>query len=161
LEKKRISYASFSQTLGINSVTFYNRYKSYGFTVSDLTNFLRVAKQMPPKMIRCLKCNKEFMPKAKSVKRAFCDECRMELKKKSEEADLLKFKYPPWVVSVRDWNIRSLVEQEYHIDEDTARQMSLAESVEEARAIRAERWDCTIQGMSSVVYDTLVEVKIG
>jgi hypothetical protein len=159
LEGKRISYAGFSKVLGINSIAFYNHFKSYGFSLSDLENFLQVAKKLPPKLIKCLKCGKEFTPKAKSVKRAFCDSCREELRKKRRETDVLRYNYPQWVTAVGNYAIRCLVEQEFHIDEKTAFKMSQAASVEEAKEIRAARWYHPLQNYSSVVYDTMTAVK--
>lgn len=161
LESKRISCASFSQTLGIHSITFYNRYKTYGFTINDLEQFLTIAKAQPPNMIRCLKCNKPFLPKAKSVKRAFCEECKAGMRKKSEESEVLRIRYPAWVTGVSDWAIRNLVEQEFHIDEATAQEMSNAQTVEEARAIRSKRWKSSTQGVSSVVYNSLHNINMG
>jgi hypothetical protein len=159
LEGKRISYAGFSKTLGINSIAFYNHFKSYGFTLENLEHFLQVAKKLPPKLIKCLKCNKEFMPKAKSVKRAFCDCCREELRKKSRETDVLRYTYPKWVTEIENYEIRCLVEQEFHIDENTAFKMSKAVSAEEARDIRSARWYHPLQHYSSVVYDTMTAAK--
>ncbi len=161
LESKRISYAQFSQKLGISAITFYNRYKSYGFTVKDMTQFLKIAKAQPTNMIRCLKCGSEFMPRAKSVKRAFCDSCKSEMRKKSEQSEVLRFKYPAWVTGMTNWAIRNLVEQEFHIDEETAHAMSNAVTVEEAKAIRSNRWKGSSQCSSSVVYDTMNEIRFG
>jgi hypothetical protein len=159
LEGKRISYAGFSKALNINSIAFYNHFKSYGFTINDLEYFLQVAKRLPPKLIRCLKCNSEFMPKAKSVKRAFCDSCREDMRAKNRETDILRYTYPQWVTAISDQRIKSLVEQEFHIDENTAYGMSKATTPEEAKAIRAARWYHPLQSYSSVVYDTMTAAK--
>ncbi len=140
LSEKRISYAQFATKRGIQTVAFYNRYKIYGFQLEDMVEFVEFAKTMPPNMIKCLKCSKEFMPKAKSVKRAFCNECREALKKKDTNSDNLKFQYPEWVTGIIDEDIRRLVEQEFHIDEDTAAQMSKATCQNEAKTIRSTRW---------------------
>jgi hypothetical protein len=159
LESKRVSYASFSAALGITAITFYNRYKSCGFSLKDLQYFLKIAKDLPPNQIKCLKCGKSFLPKAKSVKRAFCEECKEELQKKSDKNDIIRFKYPAWVTGINSWAIRNLVEQEFHIDEETAMAMSEAETPEDAKAIRANRWKSSLQFTSSVVYDTLTEIR--
>ncbi|MDR2105445.1 MAG: hypothetical protein LBP51_06800 [Deferribacteraceae bacterium] len=155
LETKRISYAGFSKAMGINSIAFYNHFKSYGFTLEDLEQFLQTAKKLPPKLIKCIKCNKEFTPKAKSVKRAFCSDCREEMRKKSRESDILRYNYPKWVTDIEDHAIRSLVEQEFHIDELTAYQMSQAATAEDAKAIRSTRWYRPMQHYSSVIYNTI------
>ena len=159
LESKRISYASFSGALGITAITFYNRYKSCGFSVKDLGCFLKIAQKLPPNMIVCIKCGQSFLPKAKSVKRAFCEDCKEEMTRKSEENEIVRFKYPAWVTGVNDWALRNLVEQEFHIDEETAMAMSEAASVEEAKTIRANRWSSSLQFTSSVVYDTMTEIR--
>lgn len=140
LSEKRISYAQFAIKMGMQTVAFYNRYKIYGFQLEDMVKFVAFAKELPPNMIKCIRCAKEFMPKAKSVKRAFCDECREELRKKESSGDSLKFRYPSWVNSINNTEIRRLVEQEFHIDENTAMEMSKATGAEEAKMIRAERW---------------------
>lgn len=161
LDSKRISYASFSSNLGISSITFYNRYKTCGFTVEDLEYFLKVAKEMEPNMIVCIKCGSKFVPKAKSVIRAFCEDCKSEMRKKSEEKEVIRFKYPAWITGMSNWELRNLVEQEFHIDEETAKNMSEASSVEEAKAIRANRWKSSPQFTSSVVFSTTTEIKFG
>ena len=140
LSEKRISYAQFAIKIGMQTVAFYNRYKIYGFQLEDMVRFVAFAKELPPNMIKCIRCAKEFMPKAKSVKRAFCDECRAELRRKDSSADSLKFRYPSWVNSINNVEIRRLVEQEFHIDEETALQMSKAGGADEAKMIRAKRW---------------------
>lgn len=140
LIEKRISYAQFSLKIGMQTVAFYNRYKVYGFQIEDMERFVEVAKVLPPNRIKCIKCHKEFIPKAKSVKRAFCDECREELRRKESANDVLKFRYPAWVNNIKNVEIRNLVEQEFHIDEETAYNMSKSKNVFEAKKIRAERW---------------------
>lgn len=139
LSEKRISYAQFAVKMGIQTVAFYNRYKVYGFLLEDMENFVEMAKCLPPNRIKCIKCDKEFVPKAKSVKRAFCNECRQEMQKK-DNGDNLKFRYPAWVNNIKNIEIRKLVEQEFHIDEVTASNMAKAKDVAEAKKIRAERW---------------------
>ncbi len=140
LNEKRISYAQFAIKIGMQTVAFYNRYKIYGFQLEDMVRFVAFAKELPPNMIKCIRCSREFLPKAKSVKRAFCEECREELRKKESAGDSLKFRYPAWVNSISDPEVKKLVEQEFHIDEDTALEMSKADGAEEAKMIRAERW---------------------
>ncbi len=140
LSEKRISYAQFATKRGIQTVAFYNRYKIYGFRLEDMVEFVAFAKVLKPNMIKCLKCSKEFVPKAKSVKRAFCNECREAMQKKRTDNDSLKFHYPKWVSDILDENVKLLVEQEYHIDEDTALLMSRASSSSEAKLIRSARW---------------------
>ena len=151
LAEKRISYAQFALKMGIQTVAFYNRYKIYGFQINEMENFVSCAKKLPPNMIKCIRCSKEFLPKAKSVKRAFCKECRDELKKKDSANDALKFHYPSWVTAISNDELKKLVEQEFHIDEATALEMSKVNDIEEAKRIRSKRWD-----VSASYYKTFV-----
>jgi hypothetical protein len=114
---------------------------------------------MPAKTIECIKCGAAFIPKTKSVKRAFCEDCKEEMRKKIDGNDNLRFKYPEWITDIEDWSIRNLVEQEFHIDEETALEMARAATADEAKAIRANRWQASTTNVSSVVYDTMVEIK--
>lgn len=143
LDEKRVSYAQFALQMGIQTVSFYNKYKLYGFSLDELISFVSYAKDMQPNMIECIKCGFKFIPKAKSVKRAMCDSCREELHKKDDACDSLKFRYPQWVKSISNPEIKKLVEQEFHIDEDIALEMSKALNIAEAKAIRADYWQAS------------------
>lgn len=140
LDEKRISYAQFALKMGIQPVSFYNRYKLYGFLLEEMTSFVAYAKELPFNMIKCIKCGSEFVPTAKSVKRALCSKCREELHKKDNSGDSLKFRYPQWVKTIDNAEIKRLVEQEFHIDENIALEMSKAPSPDKAKAIRAWHW---------------------
>ena len=161
LESKCISYAQFSKRLGITAIAFYNNYKSRKFSIEEMTAFLEIAESLPVNLIRCLKCNREFMPRAKSVKRAVCDDCRNVGNQRIPRSDSLRFNYPEWVTGIKNWEIKNLVKQEYHIDEETALAMSNALSPEEARAIRANRWRNSIQYCSSLLNNSGSNVALG
>lgn len=157
LNEKRISYAQFALEMGIQTVSFYNRYKLYGFMLEEMNKFVAYAKGLPATKIKCIKCCKEFIPKAKSVKRALCRSCRDELQRRSNASDGLKFSYPSWVESISVPEIKRLVEQEFHIDEGIAFEMSKACSLEEAKSIRSDHWQPTPPYYASIV--ALMNIK--
>ncbi|MDR2884189.1 MAG: hypothetical protein LBV09_03680 [Deferribacteraceae bacterium] len=159
LDVKRISYAQFSHELDMPSIAFYNKYKAHGFSLEEMERFLALAQTMPAKTIECIKCGAAFIPKTKSVKRAFCEECKEEMRRKVENSDSIRFKYPSWITNIHDSLLRNLVEQEFHIDEETAAEMAKADSAEEAKAIRSNRWKGSTNNTSSVVYDTMTVIK--
>lgn len=151
LEAKRVSYAQFSLQMGIQTVSFYNKYRLYGFPIDELISFVSYAKDMAPNMIECIKCGFKFVPKAKSVKRAMCGGCREELHKKDDACDSLKFKYPQWVSAITNSEIKKLVEQEFHIDEQVAFEMSKSRKPEDAKAIRADYWHANTSNHESLL----------
>ncbi len=141
LDSKRISYTSFAFKLGMQSISFYHRYKLYGFTVEDIKSFIDLAKTLKANTIKCIKCEKEFTPKTKNVKRAICKDCKIKISKEENDKQSLKYNYPLWVKSIKNIEIRKLVEQEFHIEEKTAYQMAKSKTIFEAKAIRKKRWD--------------------
>lgn len=151
LDGKRISYAQFALKQGIRSVSFYNRYKLYGFSLEEMTEFVADAKMLPPNMIQCIKCGREFIPMAKSVKRAMCETCREGARMKNSASDAHKFKYPNWVRAVNNAEIKKLVEQEFHIDEAIAHEMANAANLAEAKSIRADYWQGSYSGRDSLM----------
>jgi len=148
LEQKVISYAQFAKQVGWQTVAFYNRYKVYGFDLEEMERFVLVARVVQPNMIICIRCSQQVVPKAKSVRRVICEDCKVEISMMKEE-DSLRYKYPPWVNAIRDSRLRELVEQEFHIDEITAHEMSLAGNIVHAKMIRDKRWELPIGNIGS------------
>ncbi len=148
LEQKIISYAQFTKHVGWQTVAFYNRYKVYGFDIEEMERFVAVAKLLKTNMITCIRCGSKVVPKAKSVRRVLCEGCKQEIAEMKEN-DSLKYKYPDWVNGIKNDSLRDLVEQEFHIDEKTAYQMSLCQTTDKAKEVRALRWEVPSLNISS------------
>lgn len=151
LDEKCVSYAQFALKQGIRTVSFYNKYKLYGFLLEDMVAFVAYAREMPANTIKCIKCGVEFVPMAKSVKRALCNTCREELHKKDDACETIKFKYPSWVRAIINPEIKKLVEQEFHIDEAVALEMAKADNLAEAKSIRADYWQGAHSSRDSIM----------